>query len=202
MKCVLTAEEKAMLVGSREMAAVEAPGKQGLKAMDQEVIHPKSLRKRRAKSKRVLLLSPPFTKPQYKGYRLGEALGIRYLASFLEVKGHKVDALEPSLSQLSIKDTAKAILKEDYDLIGFTVPYGGLFPNVVKVIKTIRDAGFKGHITIGGHFSTFEHHDLLRYYKNIDSVVRHEGEHTLLELVNNLDTRNNFKNCLWSYWWS
>jgi radical SAM superfamily enzyme YgiQ (UPF0313 family) len=196
MKCVLTAEEKAMLVGSREMAAVEAPGKQGLKAMDQEVIHPKSLRKRRAKSKRVLLLSPPFTKPQYKGYRLGEALGIRYLASFLEVNGHKVDALEPSLSQLSIRDTAKEILKEDYDLAGFTVPYGGLFPNVVNVIKIIRDAGFKSHITNGGHFSTFEHLDILRYNKNIDSVVRHEGEVTLLALVNNLDDQNNFKTIL------
>ena len=160
---------------------------------DQRLLRLKSPKSR---SKRILLLSPPFTKSQYKGYRLGEALGIRCLASFLEVNGHKVDALEPSLSQLSIKDTAKAILKEDYDLIGFTVPYGGLFPNVVKVIKTIRDAGFKGHITIGGHFSTFEHHDLLRYYKNIDSVVRHEGEHTLLELVNNLDTRNNFKTIL------
>jgi radical SAM superfamily enzyme YgiQ (UPF0313 family) len=179
--------------GLREMAAAEAPGKQGLKAMDQEVIHPKSQRKRRAKSKRVLLLSPPFTKPQYEGYRLGETLGIRYLAPFLEVKGHKVDALEPSLSQLSIRDTAKEILKEDYDLVGFTVPYGGLFPNVVNVIKIIRDAGFKNHITIGGHFPTFEHIDILRYNKNIDSVVRHEGEVTLLALVNNLDDQNNLK---------
>ena len=182
-----------MLSGSADMAAVEAPEKQGIEAMDQEVIHPKSLRKTRAKSKRVLLLSPPFTKPQYGKYRIGETLGVRYLAAFLEVKGHKVDVLEPSLSQSSIKDTAKAILKEDYDLVGFTVPYGGLFPNVLKVIKTIRDAGFKGHITIGGHFPTFEHNDILRYYKHIDSVVRHEGEHTLLALVNNLDEQNNFK---------
>jgi anaerobic magnesium-protoporphyrin IX monomethyl ester cyclase len=179
--------------GLREMVAEGVPEKQWLKAMGQEVIHPKSLRGKKAKSKRVLLLSPPFKNPQSERYRLGEALGIRYLASFLEVNGHGVDVLEPSLSQLSIKDTAKAILKEDYDLVGFTVPYGGLFPNVVNVIKIIRDAGFKSHITNGGHFSTFEHIDILRYNKNIDSVVRHEGEVTLLALVNNLDDQNNFK---------
>ena len=143
---------------------------------------------KRAPTKWFLLLSPPFKKLEYRKYRLGENLGMRYLASFLETHGHRVDILEPSLDGSSTEKTAKKILKNDYDLIGLSVPHGGLFPNMVKVVRILRNNGFKGHITAGGHFPTFEHKEVLRYNRIIDSIVRHEGEHTLLELVTRLDS--------------
>jgi len=177
------------------MVVAEAPEKHGSKEMVMEEARQKSLKRTKKKSKRIILLSPPFRKIEYEKYRLGDNLGVRYLASFLENKGYSVDLLEPSLSHFSIEKTAKIILKEDYDLIGFTISNGGLFSNVTKVIKILRRNGFKGHITLGGHFPTFEHMEILRYNKNIDSIVRHEGEITLYEIVNNLDEEN-FKNVL------
>lgn len=176
--------------GYMVMEVVEGPGKHGSREMGPVEGRPKNLTKTKKKSKRVLLISPPFRRPQYVRYRSGENLGIRYIASYLKKHGHSAEVFEPSVLRLSIKDTAKFILKEDYDLVGFTVPYGGLYPNIVKVIRTIRDHGFEGHVTLGGHFATFEHKDILRYNKNVDSVVRHEGEITLLELVSNLEDKN------------
>jgi hypothetical protein len=43
------------------------------------------------------------------------------------------------------------------------------------------------HITTGGHFPTFAAAELLRHAPALDSVVRGEGEYTLLELVQRLD---------------
>ena len=152
-----------------------------LEAFPERNLLQKSPKMGRRASKRVFLLSPPFLKSQYSSFRLGESLGIRYIASFLEFYGHEVNVLEPSLMHLSIKSTVELILKDDYDLIGFAVPNGGIFPNVVKVIKLLRDNSFRGHITVGGHFPTFEHVDILIHNKNIDSVIRFEGEVTTLE---------------------
>ncbi|PKP61065.1 MAG: hypothetical protein CVT88_01170 [Candidatus Altiarchaeales archaeon HGW-Altiarchaeales-1] len=184
------------MCGLWEMVVEEDLEKHGSEEMVLAEAHQKSLKKTKKKSKRIILLSPPFRKIEYERYRLGENLGIRYLASFLENIGYEVEVLDPSLSHFSIEKTAKIILKEDYDLIGFTIPNGGLFSNVVKVIRILRKNGFKGHITLGGHFPTFEHKEILRYNKNIDSIVQHEGEITLFELVNNLDKEENFKNIL------
>lgn len=139
---------------------------------------------------KVILLSPPFKKFQFGLYRLGESLSLGYLASYLEENGHVVEILEPSLERLSITKTAEYILKNDFFFVGFTVPCSGLYPNVLSVANILRNKGFEGHINLGGHFPTFEHNDILRYSKNINSVIRHEGEVTLLELINNLENKN------------
>ena len=39
---------------------------------------------------------------------------------------------------------------------------------------------------MGGHFASFEHQALLQYIPELDSVVRFEGEDTLVELAERL----------------
>lgn len=160
---------------------------EGLKSVLEREPTPRIPKRSLKRIKNVFLLSPPFLTSQYTSFRTGESLGIRYIASFLEMYGHEVSVIEPSLLHLSIRSTAQLILKNDYDLVGFSVPNGRLFPNVVKTIKILRDNSFDGHITIGGHFPTFEYLDILKYVRNIDSLVRYEGELTILELLDNLD---------------
>lgn len=43
----------------------------------------------------------------------------------------------------------------------------------------LRRAGFRGHVTAGGHFATLACRELLRDAPAIDSIVRHEGEEGL-----------------------
>ena len=52
----------------------------------------------------------------------------------------------------------------------------------------------KSHFTIGGHLPSIEFHRVLKLIPEIDTVVRHEGEITLLELFNNLDTPERWSN--------
>ena len=50
----------------------------------------------------------------------------------------------------------------------------------------LRERGYRGHVCVGGHFATFEYENLLRDVPAIDSVVRHEGEETLVDLCTRL----------------
>jgi len=51
------------------------------------------------------------------------------------------------------------------------------------VLVALRERGYVGHITAGGHFATFACSDLLRDFHEVDSIVRQEGEETLVALV-------------------
>ena len=53
---------------------------------------------------------------------------------------------------------------------------------MLEVARDLRQKGHDGHVTIGGHFATFEFAAILKEHPGIDSVVRHEGEETLVEL--------------------
>jgi anaerobic magnesium-protoporphyrin IX monomethyl ester cyclase len=50
----------------------------------------------------------------------------------------------------------------------------------------LRDAGITSHFTIGGHFPSLCHDEVLKQFPELDSVVRFEGEHTLVDLVDRL----------------
>jgi len=47
----------------------------------------------------------------------------------------------------------------------------------------LRERGYHGHITAGGHFGTFAADDLLRDFPELDSICLHESEGTLVDLV-------------------
>jgi anaerobic magnesium-protoporphyrin IX monomethyl ester cyclase len=67
-------------------------------------------------------------------------------------------------------------------VVGISVPFQLRAAELLGVAEALRARGFAGHITVGGHFATFEYENLLRDFPGIDSVVRHEGEVTFREL--------------------
>ena len=60
-------------------------------------------------------------------------------------------------------------------------------PQFREVARQLRAAGVKSHFTIGGHYPSLCYEELLENFPEIDSVVRYEGEETLIELVDRLD---------------
>jgi hypothetical protein len=60
-------------------------------------------------------------------------------------------------------------------------------PEFLRLAAKLRHTLPDVHITMGGHFPTFTAGELLRDYAFIDTVVRGEGEFTLLELVQKVD---------------
>jgi radical SAM superfamily enzyme YgiQ (UPF0313 family) len=119
------------------------------------------------------------------GSEFEENLSLRYLAA-----AAAQDGLEPIL--IPFNDDAafgvvvSEVLTADPLVAGISIPFQLRARASLALAERIRAAGSRAHITLGGHFATFEYENILRSYAAVDSVVRHEGEATLRELCQRL----------------
>ncbi len=110
-----------------------------------------------------------------------ENLSLRYLAAAVERAGFRAELIafdEPERAG----DVVARVATLDPLIVGISVPFQSSAREALGLASALRAAGVRGHITIGGHFATFEYENILRDFPAIDSVVRHEGERTLAEL--------------------
>lgn len=114
-----------------------------------------------------------------------ENLAIRYLASCLEKVGHIVK-IAPCSRLEQITYVVKIMEKYKPDLVGISIAFQSMSKTYFCLIEEIRKAGFKGHITVGGHFPSFEFKRLLESQKGVDSVIRFEGEQAIVMLADSL----------------
>jgi anaerobic magnesium-protoporphyrin IX monomethyl ester cyclase len=111
-----------------------------------------------------------------------ENLSLRYLAAALAKAGYEA-AILPFDDDDAKARVVSAILRDAPIAVGISVPFQHRAKEQLGLATTLRERGYRGHITIGGHFATFEHESILRAFPAIDSAVRHEGEDTLVALV-------------------
>ncbi|WP_294540284.1 radical SAM protein [uncultured Rhodoblastus sp.] len=117
------------------------------------------------------------------GYQDQGNLGLGYLAAVVERRGWNATLYD-------IRDGGDALarrLKSRKPLIvGFSLIFQFFLPQYREVARELRAAGIKAHFTIGGHYPSLCHEELLANFPEIDSVVRYEGEETLIELAERL----------------
>lgn len=114
------------------------------------------------------------------GYEEEENLGIRSIAAFLNHNGVKTD-VEPYLD--NFKDNIlQRILEDQPAIVGFSLMFQRMLPDFANLIKYLRENEVKSHFTIGGHYPTIEYKGTLEAIPQINTVIRHEGEETFLEL--------------------
>ena len=124
----------------------------------------------------------------------GEHLGLQSISGYLHLHGHRVNIVNACVElHSSLSQTLKKILQYSFDLIGFSGPLDVFGENAWLALR-LREKGFTGHITLGHDFATLNHKIILKKYRQFDSIVRGEGEETLLEIVSSLDTKNALKN--------
>jgi anaerobic magnesium-protoporphyrin IX monomethyl ester cyclase len=117
------------------------------------------------------------------GYEDRDNLGIRYLLSSLRAVGYSGDIVRYN------SDPAKLIVRaraENPLVIGFSLIFQYMAPDFGRVISALREAGIDSHITIGGHYASFDPEEIMLKIRGLDSVTRYEGEKTLIELVERL----------------
>ena len=119
------------------------------------------------------------------GFEDEENLSIRYLAAVLERDGHLV-RIAPCSSSSQINRGLREIAKFKPDLIGISIAFQSLSDIFFDLVSRTRSQGYQGHITVGGHFPTFEYRKILETQPGIDSVVRFEGEAAILKLANSI----------------
>ena len=125
------------------------------------------------------------------GYEDEENLGLRYIAAYLEENGVSVGIIP--LQHLNNDALLKIVSLINPKLIGFSMIFQRMLPDFSDMINFLRINDVKCHITMGGHFPTIEYEKTLQLIPGLDSVVRHEGELTLLELYRHLDKSE--------FWW-
>lgn len=114
------------------------------------------------------------------GFQDQDNLGLGYLASSLRVVGHEVRIETFEADPLPLLRLAR---QWNPDIVGFSLIFQFMAPEFAQTIRALRLGGVTAHFTMGGHYASFAPETLLQLIPELDSVVRFEGERTLVELV-------------------
>jgi anaerobic magnesium-protoporphyrin IX monomethyl ester cyclase len=128
-------------------------------------------------------MSPPRPQPArvvLVGFEDQDNLGLRYLSSRLRHAGHEVSIVTITDGHFAV---LHAIDERRPHVVGFSLIFQYLVPHFAALLKELRDEGVTAHFTMGGHYPSFEPVALLDGIPELDSVVRFEGEDTLLDLA-------------------
>src|SRR5271165_5602526 len=121
------------------------------------------------------------------GAELEENLGLRYIASSLESKGHRI-AIVPFNSE---QDTEKAIeqtLAFAPEIVGLSMIFTSRGHEFCRFAEKVRQRGYRGHIVAGGPFASFNCERLVKEFRAFDSVALGEGEELMCRLAEHLDS--------------
>jgi anaerobic magnesium-protoporphyrin IX monomethyl ester cyclase len=120
------------------------------------------------------------------GAELEENLGLRYMSSSLEAKGHECLIVAFDGMQ-DFRPAVQAVLDYQPTLVGLSMVFTSRAREFCRLAQLLREAGFQGHLTAGGHFASLNCERLLRDYPAFDSIGLGEGEDLLVELAADLD---------------
>ena len=114
------------------------------------------------------------------GFQNQGNLGLGYLAAVLRRSGYAVEVVD-------IEQDPREILRIPRELnplvIGFSLIFQFFINRYATLLYLLRENGLDCHFTMGGHFPSLSYEQTLELVPELDSVVRFEGEATLLELV-------------------
>jgi anaerobic magnesium-protoporphyrin IX monomethyl ester cyclase len=112
-------------------------------------------------------------------------LGLGYLSATLKQFGYRVEVLDFEDDPDTL--AARALALEPM-LVGFSLIFQFYVRRFDALAARLREAGVACHFTVGGHFPSLSSDETLRLIPAMDSVVRYEGELTLLELADRIGT--------------
>jgi anaerobic magnesium-protoporphyrin IX monomethyl ester cyclase len=137
----------------------------------------------------TIRLRPPYRDPVRAvlvGAEYEENLAIRYLAAALRQAGHEAAILAFNRAE-DLPRVVAECLRERPDLVGLSVAFQHRAREFLDLATALRQGGYTGHLCAGGHVPTAAWRELLDCCPAIDTVVRHDGEVTLVELGAALD---------------
>lgn len=121
------------------------------------------------------------------GPEVEENLGLRYLASSLSRAGFDC-AVHPFDGEADLPAVLDAIVSEPEPplAVALSLAFQWRALDFLALAVALRERGFRGHLTAGGHFGTFAARELLRDFPEIDSLCLGEAEETLADLASAL----------------
>ena len=135
-----------------------------------------------AKKTKIALINPPppsqwaFVDYQYP------PVGVAYLAAVLERNENEVMVLDCPVLKMTYQNIEQEMRRFEPDMVGIT-SVTATFSSALKVAHTIKEALPRTLIVFGGPHVTIMDEQILREQKEVDVVVRGEGEQTILDLA-------------------
>lgn len=111
-------------------------------------------------------------------------LGLGYLSAVLQKNRYDVSVLD---FRLRHEEILKVFSPDPPLLVGFSLIFQYYLTDFKELAKYLRGKSIGSHFCIGGHFPTLRYQYILETVPEIDSVIRCEGELTLLELMQCLE---------------
>ena len=121
------------------------------------------------------------------GAELEENLGLRYIASSLENKGHQT-AIIPFNSEEDSEEAVRQTLAFSPEIAGLSMVFTSRGAEFCRLAARLRDAGYAGHLIAGGPFASFNCDRIVTEFPAFDSVALGEGEELMCALAEHLDS--------------
>lgn len=113
-------------------------------------------------------------------------LGLAYIAAVLEQAGHKVKIVDSPTHRLTLRDWMDEVKSFDPDVVGVSI-MTPMAPKGYLAAKELKREMPDVVLVAGGSHPTYMYDETLD--AGYDFVVRGEGEYTMLELANTLESR-------------
>lgn len=126
------------------------------------------------------------------GFEDQENLGLRYITSFLKKKKIRIK-IKP-FQYHNREEILRSINSEKPKIVGFSLIFQRMFDDFKALMVYLRENDVNCHFTMGGHFPSLSPSSTLKLIPELDSVVRFEGEETLLDLYERIDDRDSWQN--------
>ena len=137
---------------------------------------------------KVILVNPPILKGSFR-HQLYLPMGLAYLTSFIEEKGHEVKVIDCQALDIDHKKLKTEIESFEPDIVGIT-SIAPLTRSALLAAKAAKEALHDVTVILGGPHATFMDEQILAEEEAVDFVVRGEGEQTLLEIAQNIRDSN------------
>jgi radical SAM superfamily enzyme YgiQ (UPF0313 family) len=130
---------------------------------------------------KVALVNPPDPYLSIRSFPVFENLGLALVAAYLRQDGFTVHIVDGFADDLAPDAVAARVLDFAPDLVGFACTHQS-YDNMLKIAVALRERLPQAHLTIGSEHATYAAHEIL-LGSPLDSVVRGEGEETMLDLA-------------------
>ena len=124
------------------------------------------------------------------GFQNQGNLGLGYLAAVLRRHDYAVLVIDIEQDPEEILRIASEL---NPILMGFSLIFQFFIDRYAALLYLLRQNGIDCHFTMGGHFPSLSYEQTLELVPELDSVVRFEGESTLVELVDAVTAGNDWR---------
>ena len=121
------------------------------------------------------------------GPEVEENLSLRYLAAALAGSGYRTEILSFNGERDFSRIVAVILAESAPLLVGLSLAFQHRAQDFLALAMALREQGYRGHLTAGGHFATFEAEALLQNFPELDSICRFEAEQTIVDLAHAIE---------------